>query len=88
MTNNLTKYDKETLFSEFQSFLKERSKEKAIPLSILNKRLSSFESVVKFLVENEKKGYAEIGRILKKERQVIWTTYQRAKKSILRNSKI
>ncbi len=80
MTNNLTEYDKETLFSEFQSFLKEKSKEKTIPLNILNKKLSPFETVVKFFVENEKRGYAEIGRILKKDRQVIWTTYQRAKK--------
>jgi len=38
--------------------------------------------VVKFLVENKDKRYAEVGRLLLKDRQVIWATYKRASKKL------
>lgn len=81
MTINLTKYDKETLFKEFEEFIKQKyesQNEISIPVSVFSQKLSPFETVVKYLVENLNLKYSEAGRLLKKERQVIWITYKRA----------
>ena len=51
-----------------------------IPISIFSKKLNQFETVVKYLTENLNLSYSKIGRILKKDRQVIWTTYKRSSK--------
>ena len=83
MTNNLTKHDINSLLKEFEDFLKHRTvepEEPSIPAAIFSKRLSPFETVVKYLVENLGYQYSRIGRLLKKDRQVIWTTYKRAHK--------
>jgi len=86
MTINLTKYDKKELFREFEDYLKQKEilaeKELAIPVSVFSEKLSPLETVVKYLVENLNIKYSEIGRLLKKERQVIWTTYKRASEKI------
>jgi DNA-directed RNA polymerase specialized sigma24 family protein len=83
MTINLTKYDKEFLFREFEDYLENKYKgEFRVPVSVFCEKLSPFESVVKYLVENKKTSYSEIGQLLKKDRQVIWTTYKRASKKI------
>lgn len=80
MTLSLTKHDRKTLFKEFEEFLKQKYEDKFIPAAIFNKKLSAFETVVKYLVENSELNYSEIGRELKKDRQVIWTTYKRSQK--------
>ncbi len=86
MTINLTKYDKKELFREFEDYLKQKEilaeKELAIPVSVFSEKLSPLETVAKYLVENLNIKYSEIGRVLKKERQVIWTTYKRASEKI------
>jgi DNA-directed RNA polymerase specialized sigma24 family protein len=81
MTDHLTKYDKKVLFKEFEEYLKKKEPELEIPLSIFSEILSPLETVVKYLVEKDF-SYSEIGRLLLKDRQVIWTTYKRAQKKL------
>jgi len=90
MTNNITKYDAIDLLKEFEEFLKAKYKEKDVlyvPAHIFSRKLSPFETVVKYLVENRELGYSEIGSLLKKDRQVIWTTYKRAKTKLSKKFK-
>jgi hypothetical protein len=78
----LTKYDKVQLFNEFELYLKKQQKkqytEPNIPLSIFSEQLTPFESLVKFLFEQEKLGFSDIGQLLRKDRRVVWITYKRA----------
>ncbi|MBU0756657.1 MAG: hypothetical protein KKF44_01205 [Nanoarchaeota archaeon] len=87
MTDLLTKYDKEGLFVEFIHYLENKVTEEReglfVPLSIFTSKLTPFETIVKYLVEAQMRSYAEIGRLFQKDRQVIWTTYQRSKKKVL-----
>ncbi|MBN2422617.1 hypothetical protein JXB41_05290 [Candidatus Woesearchaeota archaeon] len=82
MTKILTKYDKNQLFNEFLEFLNQKieTRENFIPLSVFSKRITPFETLVKYMHENLNLNYSEIGNSLKKDRQVIWTTYKRALK--------
>lgn len=82
MTNSLTKYDINNLLREFEEYLNQKSIEQNIPSSIFSEKLTPFESAVKFLIENKKINYSEIGRILQKDRQVIWITYKRTAKKV------
>jgi len=65
------------IIEKFEKTLKEKEKV-VFPLSLLSKKLSAFETLVKYLVENLIINYSEVGRLLKKDRRVIWTTYKRA----------
>ena len=83
MTNNLTKHDISSLLKEFEDFLKDKKEEPeepSLPVGIFSKKLSAFETVVKYLVENLGYEYSRAGRVLKRDRQVIWITYKRASK--------
>jgi hypothetical protein len=80
MTDSLTKYDKNLLFKEFEDYVKKKFDDDSFPVSVFSEKLSPFESIVKFLFENRKKSFSEIGRLLKKDRRVVWTTYRRAAK--------
>lgn len=81
MAYNLTKYDIEFLFKEFGNYLENKSRETdLIPAGIFSSDLSPFESVVKYLHENNGRPFSEIGRLLNKDRRVIWITYSRASK--------
>ncbi len=77
MTKISTKYDNENLYNEFQNFLKYRKK-KYVPVSVFCKELTALETVVKYLVEVYDLGYSDVGRLISKDRQVIWITYKRA----------
>ncbi len=78
MTINLTKYDKNVILEEFSDFLDK--KEDQVPISIFSEELSPFESIVKYLIQEKNFSYSECGRILNKDRQVIWTTFKRTEK--------
>ena len=55
--------------------------EQLIPVSIFKKpRLSPFEAIVKYLKEEEKLTYRQIGKLLNRDERNIWTVYNRAKK--------
>ena len=74
MTNTLTKNDITSLLKEFELFLEKKtitSEQPCIPIHIFSQKLSPFETVVKYLVENLHYNYSESGRLLKKDRQVI-----------------
>ncbi|MBI5797277.1 hypothetical protein HZA98_00045 [Candidatus Woesearchaeota archaeon] len=59
------------------------SKEEQIPLTIFsNKKLSSLETIVKFLKENRELNFTQIANILNRDPRTIWTTYTKAKKKL------
>lgn len=78
MTINLTKYDKNVILEEFSDFLDK--KDDQIPVSIFSGELSPLEATVKYLISEKNHSYSECGRLLNKDRQVIWTTFKRAEK--------
>lgn len=51
-----------------------------VPVCIFNGRLTPFESIVKFLKENQKKRLVEIARILNRSLSNIWQTYRNSKR--------
>ncbi|MFH2021652.1 MAG: hypothetical protein ABIJ34_09685 [archaeon] len=76
----LTKYDEKVLIDEFEHFLEKKySDDQTVPLSIFCKELTPFESLTLFMVEYKKSSFSEIAGLLKKDRQVVWITYQRAR---------
>jgi len=83
--SNLTNKEKTELHEEFLNFLQEKKfllpiKEKGIPISIFNKKLSALESIVKYLREESEMSYKEISNILKRNPGPIGVTYRNAKK--------
>jgi DNA-binding CsgD family transcriptional regulator len=78
-----TKYDKELLLYEFEEYLKKKfeSKELLIPISIFNDSLTPFESISKYLKEKGY-GFSEIGKLIKKDRRVVYSTFNRAIKKL------
>jgi len=53
-----------------------------IPISIFNPELGALESIVKYLVEEEKMQHSEIAKILNRDLRTIWSTYDKAKKKL------
>lgn len=51
-----------------------------IPVCIFNNKLSSLESVVKYLKENLDLKYSEIAKLLNRNDRTIWTTYSNSRK--------
>jgi hypothetical protein len=80
MTLNFTKSDKDALFKEFEEYLRKKQSEIKIPVSIFSEKLSPFEAITKYLAENLSLSYANIGKQLGRDRQVVWATYRRASK--------
>lgn len=78
----LQRLDKKQIITLFDNFLdKEDSAEIKIPISILkNRKLSSLGLIVKFLKENLNLTNANIASQLTRSPQVVWTTYNNAKK--------
>ena len=55
--------------------------EQLIPVSIFRKeKLSPFEAIVKYLKEEKKLNYHQIGALLNRDERNIWTVYSRARK--------
>jgi hypothetical protein len=81
MTNTI-RYQIGGLAKEFDLLLIERGtpgkEDLRIPCSIFSDALSPFEAVTKYAIENLKISYSEAGRLLNRDRRVIWTTYKRA----------
>lgn len=60
---------------------KEVKKDIKVPVSIFNnEELSALEAIVKYMKENLKLKYREIGIILNRDERNIWTTYSNAQK--------
>lgn len=55
-------------------------KEILIPSSVFNKKLSAFESIVKYLKENLELPNREIALLISKSQKSVWQTYHFAKK--------
>jgi len=51
-----------------------------IPVGIFNKKLSSLETIVKYLKENLDLKYSEIAKLLNRNDRTIWTTYSNSRK--------
>lgn len=52
-----------------------------IPLAIFRQDLSGLQAIVKYLREQYKKSYADIGKLLGRDQRTIWTEYECTKKS-------
>lgn len=60
--------------------LRAPSKDELIPLAIFsNDKLSSLETIVKFLKENRGNGFSEIATMLNRDPRTIWATYAKAR---------
>ena len=79
MSEILTNKDKELLQYLAKKYLPEL-KEETIPISIFSKKLSSLETIVKYLKENKNLRLKEISKILDRKYSTIANTYQKAKK--------
>ncbi|HIH38739.1 hypothetical protein J4460_05605 [Candidatus Woesearchaeota archaeon] len=62
-----------------QQFLAQKD-DPRIPLSIFSVRLSCFETIVKYLIENKRMKVKEIASELERQPSTIYTTYQHARK--------
>ena len=52
-----------------------------IPVSVFKKpKLTPFEAMVKYLKEEKKLNYRQIGSLLNRDERNIWTVYNRTKK--------
>jgi hypothetical protein len=65
---------------KIQQLLEKKKQEVKIPSSIFNKKLSSFESIVKYLHENKDLQKNKIAELLGRNPRTIWTTYNNATK--------
>lgn len=63
--------------------MSKQQKEEGIPLSVFsNTKLTVFEAIIKFLREEKRLTYHEIGQLLQRETTTISTTYFRAAKKL------
>ncbi|MBW2984883.1 hypothetical protein KY361_07210 [Candidatus Woesearchaeota archaeon] len=61
----------------------EKEKEVLLPISIFdNKKLSALETITKYLKENKKLSFHQIGVLLNRDERCIWTTYNNSKKKM------
>ncbi len=51
-----------------------------IPITIFKKNLGCLESIVLYLKDDKKLGFNSIAKMLHREYQTIWSTYNKAKK--------
>lgn len=58
----------------------EAKQEQLVPLSIFSQKLYPAEALCKYLKENERLSYQQIGKILGRNQKSVWATYQRATK--------
>ncbi len=66
-----------------QESVSKREPEFKIPVSIFKKeKLSPFEAIVKYLKEEMKLTYHQIGVLLNRDERNIWTIYNRVKKKL------
>ncbi|GEM_PF-661295 len=63
---------------EIIEILKKEPQILELPVSIFSKRLSSLESIAKYLIEEKKFTYKKTASLLNRNERTIWTTYSRA----------
>jgi hypothetical protein len=68
--------------------LRLEEKETLIPSCVFNKKLSAFESVVKYMKENKGMANKEIANVLSKSQKSIWQTYNQAAKKYAKRLEI
>jgi DNA-binding CsgD family transcriptional regulator len=54
--------------------------EMLVPISAFNKKLSCFETIIKFLKQETKLNFKQIAKLLNRKSNTIWTTYSNAQK--------
>ena len=67
--------------NQLVEIFQEAKSELTLPLSIFSLPLQPAEALCKYLKENEKLSYKEIGLLLSRNEKSVWATYQRAKKN-------
>ena len=61
----------------------EKEKEILLPISIFdNTKLSALETITKYLKENKKLGFHQIGVLLNRDERCMWTTYNNSRKKM------
>src|SRR3989344_415396 len=75
--------ERKKLFEEFINYFQE--KKEGIPTSIFTEKLSTLESIVKFLKDNKELHYKQIAEILKKNPGHLGVVYKNAKKKDSKN---
>jgi len=87
--DSLSKLPKEEKISTIRLFLKELGLKQSdfdekdiiqIPASIFTKKLSSLESIVKYLKENTKQSFKQISILLNRDNKVVWRIYKNSTK--------
>ena len=80
---NLSRDERIDVLASLVSSLKEGASKDSVPVSIFdNKKLSVFEALVKYMKENLKMRFVDIGRLLERSDKTVWTTYSKAKKKL------
>lgn len=67
--------------NQLVEIFQESKSELFVPLSIFSSSLKPAEALCRYLKENEKLSYKEIGLLLNRNEKSAWATYQRAKKN-------
>ena len=81
--NNLSKEEKIELLSSLLLSLKEKPSKDFIPAVIFeNDKLSTFETLTKYMKENLKLRFVMIASLIKISDKTIWTTYSKARKKM------
>lgn len=81
MKKHIRTLAKDELISLFVTMLKDKGPEReaTIPVSIFNTRLSSLESIIKYMREDLGYSNNKVALLLKKSPQSTWITYRNAK---------
>jgi len=81
---NYLKHEKGVSSKEIIELIKKGEKPETvkIPVHIFNNKLSSLETIVKYLKENLSLKYSEIAKLLNRNDRTIWTTYSNSKKKL------
>jgi len=68
---------KKALEQALSNYIKEP--ENSFPISIINKKLTVLESIVKFLKEEKKYSFRKIASLISRNEKNLWHTYKKAK---------
>jgi len=79
---NFQKEYKVDLNEVLNALKKVAPKEILIPVSIFNRKLSSLETICKYLRENLNLNYHEIAQLLNRNERTIWITYRNASRKL------
>lgn len=81
--DSLSRDEKIDLLFSMVSSLKEKPSTEKIPISIFdNDKLSTFESLAKYMKENLNLRFVKIASLLNRSDKTIWATYNKARKKL------